>query len=230
MEQHDRSIAMVHRPAHDPFGDGFRRRAWAPLVRLDVPPDMAIPEPCERVDNGLVIGSGAEGAAEPWPRISTGCAANRPLGGSHVRPEAGARQERHAGVVVGVASHQVPVRDSPGQVGMGLRPTALEEEGGRHLLALQDLHDLRGAPVAGRAVGMFGVEGERDAERCGYFSTPVITTPRTKARWKIRKMMTGTIKVSSVPAWIKPGSCADRLALNWARPTASVWSSGLVDR
>ena len=129
-----------------------------------------------------------------------------------------------------MAANQVALCDPARQVGPRLRPSALQEEGRRYLLALQDLDDLLAAPVASGAVGMLGIEGERDAEWRGYFSTPVITTPRTKARWKMRKRMTGTIRVSSVPAWMRPGSWAERLALNCARPTASVWSSGLVER
>lgn len=129
-----------------------------------------------------------------------------------------------------MAADQMAPGDAAGKVRAGLRPSALQEEGRRHSLALEDLDDLLGAPVAGRAVRMLGVEGERDTEGRGYFSTPVITTPRTKARWKMRKRMTGTISVSSVPAWMRPGSWAERLALNCARPTARVWSSGLVER
>ena len=79
-------------------------------------------------------------------------------------------------------------------------------------------------------IRVLGVEGHRDPEGRSYFSTPVITTPRMKTRWNIRNRITGTIRVISVPAWISPGSCAERLALNWASPTARVWSSGLVER
>jgi hypothetical protein len=53
---------------------------------------------------------------------------------------------------------------------------------------------------------MLGIEGQRDPDRsaqrrvAGYFSTPVITIPRVKTRWKIRKMTIGMIIVMIVPA------------------------------
>jgi len=66
--------------------------------------------------------------------------------------------------------------------------------------------------------------------RRGYRSTPVITTPRTKKRWKMRKSTTGMTIVMSVPAWISPGCSAMRAPLNEASPTGRVTMSGFVER
>src|SRR5205085_3152049 len=129
-----------------------------------------------------------------------------------------------------MAANQVATGDSARQVGVGLDPSALDEEGRVQLGALQLVEHLNGPARLRRAVRMLSVEGERYPQQGGYFSTPVITTPRVNTRWKIRKMTTGTMSVSSVPAWMSPGSWAERLALNCASPTASVWSSGLVER
>ena len=133
-------------------------------------------------------------------------------------------------MVVRVAANQVPAGDPAPEARVGLDPSALEEEGRVKLETFQLVEDLDGPARLRGAIRVLGVEGEGDPEPAGYFSTPVMTTPRMKTRWKIRKMITGTMSVISVPAWIRPGSCAERLALNCASPTARVWSSGLVDR
>src|SRR4029450_415426 len=67
-------------------------------------------------------------------------------------------------------------------------------------------------------------------DRQDHFSTPVITIPRVKKRWKTRNAMTGMISVSSVPAWIRPGFSATRAPWKLASPTGSVTRSGVVDR
>ena len=68
----------------------------------------------------------------------------------------------------------------------------------------------------GSAVGMLGIERQGDPERAvgpararararprrAYFSTPLITIPRVKNRWKTRKIRTGMIIVINVPAWM----------------------------
>ena len=131
---------------------------------------------------------------------------------------------------MGVAADQVAARDPARQVGVGLHPSALEKEGGIYVEPIELVQHLGGAAGLRRAIRMLRVEGQRDPNVAGYFSTPVITTPRMKTRWEIRNRITGTIRVSSVPAWIRPGSWAERLALNCASPTASVCSSGLVER
>jgi hypothetical protein len=129
-----------------------------------------------------------------------------------------------------VAADQVSACDPSREPRVGLHPSALEEKGRLQLEALQLVEDLDRPAWPRGAIRVLGVECQRNAEAAGYFSTPVMTTPRMKTRWKIRKMITGTIRVIKVPAWISPGSCAERLALNCAKPTARGWRSGVVDR
>jgi len=82
---------------------------------------------------------------------------------------------------------------------------------------------------AGRAIRVLRVERQGDPERA-YRSTPVMTTPRTKTRWKMKNMTTGSTIVMSVPAWMMPGSRFEWMPLNRASATESVWSSWLADR
>jgi hypothetical protein len=51
---------------------------------------------------------------------------------------------------------------------------------------------------------MLGIERERHTE-LRYFSTPVMTMPRTKTRWNRMKNKTGRNKVIKVPAWMNAG-------------------------
>jgi hypothetical protein len=129
-----------------------------------------------------------------------------------------------------VASHQVAVgRDSPGRVGEGFDPATLEEERGPDASRPKGVEDFLLDSAAVAPVGMFGVERQRDAKRA-YRSTPVITTPRTKKRWKMRNRRTGITIVINVPAWTSPGSIAILAPLNEANPTGSVTRSGFVER
>ena len=99
-----------------------------------------------------------------------------------------------------MAADEVTPRNAARQVGVGLHPSALEEERRVESGTLELVEDLNGAARLRGTVRMLRVEGERDPELGAYFSTPVMTTPRMKTRWKIRKMITGTISVMSVPA------------------------------
>jgi hypothetical protein len=119
--------------------------------------------------------------------------------------------------------------DPLGRVGEGFDPAALEEERGPDAGRPKGVEDFLLDSAAVAAVGMFGVERERDAKG-SYRSTPVITTPRTKNRWKMRNRATGMTIVMSVPAWMRPGFSAIRAPLNDARPTGSVTRSGFVER
>jgi len=131
--------------------------------------------------------------------------------------------------------------DLPGELGKRLDPAALEKPGRRHVAVAEHPEDPFRDARRVRPVGMLGVEGQRDAEgpaleRLGhrsslpYFSTPVITIPRVKNRWKIRKSTIGMTIVISVPAWMSPGLAAIRAPLKLASPTGSVTRSGFVDR
>src|SRR6476469_7564608 len=107
---------------------------------------------------------------------------------------------------MGVVSDEVTCRADPaGDVRVGGRPAALQEERGARRLSLEDVQDPLRDGSAGRAIGMLGVEGERHPETC-HFSTPVTTRPRVKKRWVSRKATTGMTRVISVPAWMRPGS------------------------
>ena len=201
-----------------------------PVSQFDVPANVPVAQVCQRGDQVRIIGSGAERAAKPWMRIDTCGVTYRLFRGGKILAKALGGEERHSRVEVRVAADQVSVRDPSRKLGVRLHPSALEEEGRLQVEALEQVENLHRPAWLGWAICMFCVEGQRDPNLAGYFSTPVITTPRMKTRWKIRNRITGTIRVIRVPAWISPGSCAERLALNVARPTAKVWRSGLVDR
>jgi hypothetical protein len=108
-------------------------------------------------------------------------------------------------VVVRVIADQVArLRDAARRLRIGLDPATLQEEGGGNRQAIELIQDgLRIAP--GGPIRVLGVEGQRDPERACYFSTPVMTMPRVKTRWKMRKIRTGIMRVMSVPAWIRAG-------------------------
>jgi len=230
MQQNDGTVAVGQASVHDCLRHALHRRRGIPLIGLHVPAHVPIPELGQFRDQAGVVGAGTERAPEPRVGIDPRRSPDDGLGIGQVFSKSLDREERHPGVVVRVAADQVAARNPARQVRVCLSPSALEEKGRVELEALQLVEHLDGPARLRRAVRMLGVEGERDPEPAGYFSTPVITTPRMKTRWKIRKMITGTMRVSSVPAWISPGSWAERLALNCARPTASVWSSGFVER
>ena len=110
-------------------------------------------------------------------------------------------------MVVAVAPDEVARRgDPPRSLRVGLDPAALEEERGSDVQPLEGIEEagLRGR--MGRSIGVLRVEGERDAERgrrLDYFSTPVMTMPRVKTRWKAANRTTGMSRVMMLPAWIR---------------------------
>jgi len=230
MQEHYSAVAVRQRPADDSLPDSLRSRFLVPLVGFHVPAHMPIAQRSERSDEGRIVGACTEWAPEPRVRVNAGLAPNNCLriGQVFTKPVLG--EERHPRVVVRVAADQVAPSDPARQVWISLHPSALEKEGGVKLETLQHVQDLDGPGRPRRAIRVLGVEGEGDPELAGYFSTPVITTPRMKTRWKTRNRSTGTMSVMSVPAWMRPGSCAERLALKTASPTASGWRSGLVDK
>jgi hypothetical protein len=108
-------------------------------------------------------------------------------------------------VVVGVVPDEVPVRGDPTRrAGLGLGPSALDEERRADVLRRQRIEQALRVAGGRGAVGMFGVEGQGNSE-AGYFSTPVMTIPRVKKRWNTRNSSTGMIIVISVPAWMYSG-------------------------
>ena len=108
-------------------------------------------------------------------------------------------------MVVGVVADQVArLRNAARRLRIGLDPAPLQEERGGNRQGIELIQDgLRIAP--GGPIRVLGVEGQGDSERACYFSTPVMTMPRVKTRWKTRKISTGMIRVMSVPAWIRAG-------------------------
>ena len=67
-------------------------------------------------------------------------------------------------MVMAVVSDEVAVIDDPpGRLWLRPDPAALEEEGGAHARVAKGIQDALGvAGWAERAVGMLGIEGERD--------------------------------------------------------------------
>lgn len=115
--------------------------------------------------------------------------------------DSGIGQQRHSTVIVRVAADQVARGQSPSGARISLDPAGLSKKGRRYLELIKDIEQPLLYPGLRRPVGVFGVEGQRDPQS-SYFSTPVITMPRTKTRWKITKIRTGTMSVIKVPAWI----------------------------
>ena len=230
MQEHHCAVAVGHGSGDDRAGDALYGGPAIPLIRLDVPADMPVALLGKGVDQASIVGPGAERAAKPGMWVDAGCLANSLLRSIQVFGKPLSGEERHPRVVVGMAADQVSARDPARKLWVGLHPSALEEERGIRVEPIELVQKLDRPAGLRRAIRVLGVEGQRYPEAAGYFSTPVITTPRMKTRWKIRNRITGTIRVIRVPAWISPGSCAERLALNVARPTAKVWRSGLVDR
>lgn len=108
-------------------------------------------------------------------------------------------------MVVGVVAHQMAGRrDRPGPLRLGLDPATLNEERGPDRPTGEDVQEALERRRLGRPVGMLRVEGQGDPG-AGYFSTPVMTIPRTNARWKTMNRMTGTTRVIMLPAWMKAG-------------------------
>ena len=188
------------------------RSSVAPILAVDggnSKVDVAIAELLENPEDPIVARAGPERAAEPRPRIDPGDLADRPLRVAYVRGDPIVGEERQASVIEAVVADEMAViHDAPGGLGMRLDPAALEEPRGGHAALGEHVEDRLAHPRPVRAVGMLGVEGQGHPElgpgprRRAYFSTPLITMPRVKNRWKIRKMITGMIIVISVPAWM----------------------------
>lgn len=97
------------------------------------------------------------------------------------------------------------VHQAARQARMGLGPSPLDEEGRAHLEPMQAGDQGRRALAAARPIRVLGVEGQRNPEARAYFSTPLMTMPRVKKRWKAMKRSTGITSVISVPAWMRAG-------------------------
>ena len=133
-------------------------------------------------------------------------------------------------MVEGVAAEEVAGRRDPTGGGrVRLDPAALCEERRMDVRGIERVEHALLHAGAGRAIRVLRVERQGDPERA-YRSTPVMTTPRTKTRWKMKNMTTGSTIVMSVPAWMIPGSRFEWMPLNRASATESVWRSWLAER
>jgi hypothetical protein len=91
---------------------------------------------------------------------------------------------------------------------VGFDPAPLEEPRRDDVALGEDAEDAfrHSGPMG--TVRMLRIEGKRDPEARarlhgpGYFSTPLMTMPRVKNRWKTRKITIGMIIVIKVPAWM----------------------------
>jgi hypothetical protein len=133
-------------------------------------------------------------------------------------------------VVEGVVPNEMAsFRDARRRFGECLHPAALQEEGCADPVPVEQLEEALLDTRCRRSIRVLGIERQGDPEAV-YFSTPVITIPRTKKRWKIRNRRIGIASVIRVPAWMRPGSDATRAPLKRASPTATVCRSGVEDR
>ena len=120
-------------------------------------------------------------------------------------------------MVEAVVADEVAVGDDlPGELGSRLDPAA---PAGNQVdgigAAREELDDPGGSPpgrcgrdpdARRRRSGRPGTglqHGRSSVECARYFSTPLITMPRVKNRWKTRKITIGMIIVRRVPAWMK---------------------------
>lgn len=171
-----------------------------------MPADMPVAELCQPIDKPRIVGPRTKRHAEPWTGVDAGLPYDGTLCTSNVRCEGTPPEHWHAGMVEGVVSDQVAVaRHSPGHRGVGLGPAALNEEGRAHV-RIGQVADHCGLVVATmRPIRVLGVEGKSDTEAGCYFSTPLMTIPRVKNRWKAMNRSTGTTRVINVPAWMSAG-------------------------
>ena len=105
-------------------------------------------------------------AAEPRARVDAGRRDDRALGRPDVRGEPGVGQQRHPRMVVGVVPDEVPARRRSRGRGSGNasahRPCT--KNVAVTSCCVEHVEHPLGAAGAVRAVGMLGVEGQRDAE------------------------------------------------------------------
>jgi hypothetical protein len=127
---------------------------------------------------------------------------DRVLGVADVGGKTGRRQLREAGMGMRMIADQVTLSCDPSRrLGVRFGPAALDEERGPDWRARESVKERLGVAERRRPIGMFGVERQGNPERV-YFSTPVMTIPLVKTRWKMTNSMTGMSSVIIVPAWI----------------------------
>ncbi len=209
MEQDDHRVATRRHEAEGVGSDQGPRSIRLPVLEDDVVADIAVTEPGQDAEHPRIVGPGRERAAEPRSRVDSDDLPDDGLRGPDVGRDTVVGQERQPGVVEAVVADGMTVGSHPpGEVGLGLDPATLEEPGGPNVAFGEDLENRLADARPMRPIRMLGVEGQRDPEpgarlrRAAYFSTPLITRPRVKKRWKTRKMTMGITIVSRVPAWM----------------------------
>jgi hypothetical protein len=210
MEEHDGRISGGRHGTESICQEHWPGPLRLPVLENDVLADVAITEPRQDPEHPLVIRACGEGAAEPRPWVDANDVADDTLRLADVGGDAVVAQERQPSVVEAVISDEMAVgRDAPSELRVGLDPASLEEPCRGDPAAGEDVEDCLRYPRPVGTIGMLRIEGERDPEqvgrlpRPGYFSTPLITMPRVKNRWKTRKITIGMIIVMRVPAWMK---------------------------
>jgi len=172
-----------------------------PVQPAGVPADVPIAQLPKPRDQHPALGPAPEWHAKPRPGIDTDETDDRPLGGLNIGPEPTPIEERHAGVVEGMAADQVAIaRQLAGEARVGLGPSPLDEERGTDIEPTQARDQGGRALAAAGPIRVLSVERQRDAEARRYFSTPLMTMPRVKKRWNTMKMRTGITSVIRVPA------------------------------
>ena len=125
-----------------------------------------IAEPLDTGPDPWVVGPIPERAAEPWSRVHPGDGDDGALGCANVGRQPDVGEQWHPRMVEGVVPDQMTaLGDRACQPGVGLCPSALEEEGRRHALGIEGVeHALRGS-YSVRPIRMLRIEGQGDPER-----------------------------------------------------------------
>jgi hypothetical protein len=165
MQQHDRSVASIPYAVTDTSFEFVDGQAAPPVLRVHVPPDVAIAGSAQTPEHSCVRGAVSEWAAEPWPRIHSGELPDHRFRAVDVVAEPVVGQERHPRVIEAVAADEVATRDdSACQLGLRLDPAALQEERRAHARCFHYLQQ-RPGPVMVRPVGVLRVERQGRANR-----------------------------------------------------------------
>jgi hypothetical protein len=198
----DRSVTMSRRPIDDSADDVGRRPARFPVLAADVPADLAVAERTDPRDQPRVVGACAERTAEPRLRVDARVRSDRVLGVADVGGKTGRRQLREAGMGMRMIADQVTLSCDPSRrLRVRFGPAALQEERRPDTGRRESIEEWLGIPERRGTVRVLGVERQGNPERV-YFSTPVMTIPLVKTRWKMTNSMTGMSSVIIVPAWI----------------------------
>ena len=107
VEQHHRSVADAPDPLADAALQPFGRRAFRPVLAVDVPPHVPVAGRRDRSEHPRIRCPVAERAAEPRPRVHAAGLADRLFGAPDVVSDALVGEMRHPPVVVAVTADHV---------------------------------------------------------------------------------------------------------------------------